>query len=388
MLNADPMLTTEAVTAKVYTSTRIHSIDFLRGVVMVLMAIDHTRTFLHEDFHQFNAEDLAQTTPVLFFTRWITHFCAPVFIFLVGTSAYLMLQKVQSKKQVFSFLVTRGLFLILLELTLFRLCWQSTGAFFNPFISLLVIWAIGVSMIFLALLIYLPFRAILLFGLLVLFLHNTLAGVSFPEGSGMATFWAFFYSGGIGSLPGGIGVFFLYPVLTYFGLVALGYCLGYLYTPDFTRERRRAILIGLGTGALVLFVALRYFNVYGDPRPWEAGKNTLFSIMAFLRTTKYPVSLLYALMTLGPALIALGLIEPVKNRVVKFFVTIGEVPMFYYILHLVFIALISFMAGSNSYDLLAVYGFFVVQVSILYLLCRWYSGYKSEHPEKKWLKYI
>ena len=377
-----------AVEQKISQSTRIHSIDFLRGVVMVFMAIDHARTFLHESFRQFNAEDLTQTTPVLFFTRWITHFCAPVFIFLVGTSAYLMLQKVKWKRQVSRFLITRGFILILLELTLFRICWQPPSAFFQPFISLLVIWAIGISMIFLAFLIHLPYKAILVFGLAVLFLHNILAPVTFPEGSARATFCAFLYSGGFANLPGGIGVFFLYSVLPYFGLVALGFCLGYLYTPAFTVQRRRVTLIWLGAGAILLFIILRYANIYGDPRPWEPGKNTLFSIMAFLRATKYPVSLLYCLMTLGPALLALAFIEPLKNRIVKFFVTIGEVPMFYYILHLIFIVIIANVAGFNSHSLLAVYGYFAFLVLILYLLCRWYGKYKFEHPEKKWLKYI
>jgi uncharacterized membrane protein len=299
-----------------------------------------------------------------------------------------MLQKVKSKPQVSKFLITRGLILILLELTLFRMCWQPPSDFFQPFISLLVIWAIGVSMIFLAFLIHLPFRAILVFGLAVLFLHNTLASVTFPEGSAMATFWAFLYSGGFGNLPGGIGIFFLYSVLPYFGLVALGFCLGYLYTPAFTMQRRKVILIWLGAGVVLLFIVLRSVNMYGDPRPWEPGKNTLFSIMAFLRTTKYPVSLLYCLMTLGPALLALAFIEPLKNRGVRFFVTIGEVPMFYYILHLVFTVIIAGIIGPNQHSLLAVYGYFVFLVLILYLLCRWYGKYKFEHPEKKWLKYV
>jgi uncharacterized membrane protein len=377
-----------AVEKSVSQSTRIHAIDFLRGIVMVFMALDHARTFLHESFPQFNAEDLSQTTPVLFFTRWITHFCAPVFIFLVGTSAYLMQQKVKSRKQVFNFLITRGMILIFLELTLFRVCWSSPSDFFQPFISLLVIWAIGVSMIALAFLIYLPYRVVLLFGLSVLFFHNTLASVAFPEGSGMATFWAFFYSGGIGTLPGDIGVYFLYSVFQYFGLVALGYCLGYLYTPEFTVQRRKKILFYVGMTAIVLFMILRYFNLYGDPRPWETDKNAIYSIMAFLRTTKYPVSLLFALMTLGPSLIVLAFIETVKNAVVRFFVTIGEVPMFYYILHLIFTVIIASIAGRNQYSLLAVYGYFVFLVFILYLLCQWYGKYKFRHPEKKWLRYI
>jgi uncharacterized membrane protein len=382
------MLTAEIIDRnKVFVSSRVHSIDFLRGMVMVLMALDHVRTFLHEDFYQFNAEDLSQTTPVLFFTRWVTHFCAPVFIFLVGTSASLMLQKTRSKMEVSRFLMSRGLFLIALELTLFRMCWSSPANFFQPFVSLLVIWAIGISMIALAALIHAPYRAVLIIGLVILFFHNTLSPVSFAEGSPMATFWAFFYSGGNGAI-GNVGVFFLYPILPFIGLVALGFCLGYLYTPDVAPERRRRLLLMMGGVAILLFVVLRYFNIYGDPQPWEAGKNSMYSFMAFLRTTKYPVSLLYCLMTLGPALIILAWIEGVRNKVVQFFATIGAVPMFYYILHLVFIAVIAGIAGRNAFGLLAVYGFFFFVVALLYLLCRWYAKYKSQHPDKKWLMYL
>jgi uncharacterized membrane protein len=365
---------------------RIQSIDFLRGVVMVLMAIDHSRTFLHRSFYEFNAENLKRTTPVLFFTRWITHFCAPVFIFLVGVSAYLMLKKTNDKKGVSIFLITRALLLIVLELTLFRVCWQG-GDFFQPFISLLVIWAIGVSMLFLALLIWLPYRVILCLGLLILLLHNTLENVQFPEGSGMETLWAFFYRGGYGSI-GKLGINFLYPVLPYFGIVALGYCLGALYSPEFSVRKRRKVLLSLGITAILVFVILRYFNLYGDPRPWVAGKNSMYSIMAFLRTTKYPVSLLYAFMTLGPALIILALIEPARNRITAFFVTIGSVPFFYYILHLILFALIANIRGFNEDSLAMEYGWFVIVVTILYLLCRMYARYKFARPNEKWLKYF
>jgi uncharacterized membrane protein len=204
----------------------------------------------------------------------------------------------------------------------------------------------------------------------------------------MATFWAFFYQGGIGTLPGGIGAYFLYPVFPYFGLVALGYCLGYLYTPELIIQRRKKILFYIGTAAVVLFIILRYFNLYGDPQPWETGKNMIFSLMAFLRTTKYPISLLFALMTIGPALIILAFIESARNGVIRFFVTIGEVPMFYYILHLIFAVIIAGVAGRNQHSLLTVYGYFSLLVLILYFLCRWYGKYKFRHPEKKWLKYI
>jgi uncharacterized membrane protein len=367
---------------------RIQSIDFLRGVIMVIMAIDHSRTFLHSSFNEFNPEDLTKTTPVLFFTRWITHYCAPNFIFLTGVAGYLMLQKIQSKKQMSGYLVSRALILVLLELTLFRFCWAQGHDFFQPFFLLVVIWAIAISMLFLALVIWLPYRVILAVGVLILLLHNTLTSVHFPENTWMFRFWAFFYSGGYVTFPGNVSAIFLYPVLPYFGLISLGYCLGKLFGPSFTPQRRKTILIGLGTGAIILFIVLRYFNIYGDPRPWVPQNNVIFSLMAFLRATKYPVSLLFALMTIGPALLVLAFIEPVRNKVTSFFVTIGSVPMFYYILHLILFVSIGFIGGFNKYNLAIVYVWFAIVVAILFLLCRWYSKYKFSHPEKKWLRYL
>jgi uncharacterized membrane protein len=369
-------------------ASRIQSIDFLRGLVMVFMAIDHSRTFLHSSFNEFNAEDLTKTTPILFFTRWIPHFCAPVFIFLTGTAAYLMFQKIQSKKQLAGFLLSRALILIFLELTIFRFCWSHGEGLLEPFFFLPVIWAIAVSMIFLALVIWLPYRIILVLGFLILFLHNTLSGIQFPEGSGLYKFWTFFYSGGFTNLFGNVGAFFLYPVLPYFGLISLGFCLGAVYKQDYQAQRRRKLLTGMGIAAIVLFIVLRFINGYGDPHTWEPQKNTLFSIMAFLRATKYPVSLLFSLMILGPALLILAFIEPVRNGITRFFVTIGSVPMFYYILHLLFFVTIGFIRGFNKDSLLVVYVWFVIVVTILYVLCRWYAKYKFSHPEKKWLRYL
>lgn len=352
------------------------------------MALDHSRTFLHEDYFRFYPEDLSQTTPALFFTRWVTHYCAPVFIFLTGTSSFLFEQKTGSKKKLFNFLISRGLILILLELTLFRACWLRFDHIFEPFIGVVVIWAIGISMIFLAFLMFLPNRVILVFGLLVVFFHNLLSGISFPEGSNMAIVWAFLYKGGGGMLFGKIYINFLYPVIPYLGLIALGYCIGYIYTPSFTIQRRRNILISAGAVAILLFLVLRYFNLYGDPSPWEARESAMYSVMAFLRTTKYPVSLLYILMTIGPSLIILALIEPVRNRVVDFFRIIGSVPMFYYILHLVFFSLLGAIVGYNKDNLVIVYGWFVILVLLLFILCRWYANYKFRHPDKRWLKYL
>jgi uncharacterized membrane protein len=367
---------------------RIQSIDFLRGLVMVIMAIDHSRTFLHVSFFEFGPEDLTKTTPVLFFTRWITHYCAPVFIFLVGTSTYLLQQKAPSKKAVAQFLIPRALILILLELTVFRFCWNHGERIFEPYFFLPVIWTIAWSMLFLVIVIWLPYFVTLLMGLLILFLHNTLASVSFPENSGMSVLWAFFYRGGHVTISGNVGAYFLYPVLPYFGMVSLGYCLGRIFTPVFTPARRKKILIGIGSAAIILFIVLRYFNVYGDPSPWEPQKNGLFSLMAFLRTTKYPVSLLYSLMTLGPALLVLAFIEPVRNKITGFFVTIGSVPFFYYILHLIFFLLLGYILQFNTQSLAMVYVWFAVVVILLFVLCKWYSKYKFSHPEKKWLRYL
>jgi len=363
-------------------SNRIQSIDLLRGLVMVLMAIDHSRTFLHIEYPKFNAEDLTQTYPLLFFTRWITHFCAPVFIFLTGTSVYLMLQKRKSKKEISFFLITRGLWLIILELTFFRFCWNPD--FLNPFVELLVIWAIGASMIFMALLIHLSYKTILLFGIIILIFHNLLPNISIDT-----LFWGMLYKGGIYPLIGNVKIFFLYPLIPYFGLIALGYSLGIFYQNDFSKNQRRIILIWMGTSAIILFLLLRFFNIYGDPKPWQSQKDFIYSLMAFLKTTKYPVSLLYALMTLSPALLLLAFIETVKNKVTDFFATIGSVPMFYYMLHLPAFLVITLLSGGlYKYNLLMVYVWFAMVVLILYLLCRKYSEYKFSHPEKWWLSYF
>lgn len=367
---------------------RIQSIDFLRGVVMVLMAIDHARVFLFNS-NGLSPENLSKTTPALFFTRWVTHFCAPVFILLVGVSAFLLGKKMQSKNKLSGFLISRGLILILLELTIFRFCWNRGHGLFSPYIGLLVIWTIGISMLFLAAIIYLPYRVILAFGLAVLLLQNLLLdNISFPEGTAMASFWAFFYKAGEATLFGKLYLEFLYPVLTYFGLVSLGYCLGYVFTSAYSMQQRRKFLVVTGLMCTGAFIILRYFNIYGDPHPWQAGKDTIYSVMAFLRTTKYPVSLLYALMTLGPAILILGLIEPVRNAFTGFFVTIGSVPMFYYLLHLPAFVILGFIVGFNKYDLIVIYLFYAGVVLVLYLLCVWYAKYKFSHREKKWLRYL
>jgi uncharacterized membrane protein len=393
---------------------RITSIDFLRGLIMVVMAIDHCRDFLHFDAWTHDPLDFRYTTPILFLTRWITNFCAPNFIFLAGLSAYLY--GLKKGKELTRFLLTRGLWLIFLEFTLFKFLW--TGSLFTMHFTALVIWAIGVSMVFLAFWRKLPYLVILITGFAIVFLHNAtdifnpdklsiLNAVGPPQqpvmpSSVLGIVWAFLHR--VTPLTiGSLHVFVLYPLLPYFGLISLGYCLGKFYAPGYVAESRQRNLIFLGTGAIALFIVLRIFNVYGDPSPWtpfsnlwSTPANYVFSFLSFINTTKYPCSLLYILMTVGPALLFLAMFETADNAVARFFITIGRVPMFYYILHLILINLIALVLQyinhydtmNNHYHLLTVYIAWLFVVSSLYFVCKWYGKYKAAHPEKWWLSYL
>jgi len=383
---------------------------------MVIMALDHCRDFLHFDAWAHDPLDFLYTTPPLFLTRWITHFCAPNFIFLAGLSAYLYGQK--RGGELTRFLITRGLWLILLEMTLFKYLWMgdfivtvSQQGNINFNFAAMVIWAIGISMIFLALWRKLPYYVVLITGLLIVFLHN-LTDKYTPDTTAIwgKVWWMLHKFGALnagtlslGSKDIGFHIFVLYPVLPYFGLICLGYCVGKLYTPGFTAEARQRTLVFLGTGCIALFVVLRIFNIYGDASPWTPYRNLwssaadyVFSLLSFVNTTKYPCSLLYILMTVGPALIFLAVAENAENAITRFFITIGKVPMFYYILHLVLIHLITFMLQKlnnydeprNHYHLPTVYFAWMFVVFILYFPCSWFANYKAAHPEKKWLSYL
>ena len=386
------------------TSTaRITSIDLLRGVVMIIMALDHTRDYFHAGSFLFDPTDLTQTSPVLFFTRWITHFCAPVFVFLAGTSAFISGQR-KTKKQLSLFLITRGLWLLLLEVTIVSFAW-SFNIHLN-FTGLQVIWALGISMITMAALIHLPLKAILMIGLVITLGHNLLDNIHF-EGFG----WAALHERKRFQLSDTHVIRVGYPVLAWIGIMALGYCFGHLYTSTFTAEKRRKWLISMGLAAIGLFCIIRAINVYGDPGPWEIQASPTFTFLSFLNTHKYPPSLLYTLMTLGPALLFLAFTEKVSNWLTKAIVHIGRVPLFYYILHLYLIHLLAMIAaefiGFHWYDMIVTsrpwlephlkgFGFslgftyvvWICVVLILYPLCRWYDQYKSAHKDKWWLSYL
>lgn len=364
---------------------RVASLDLLRGIVMVLMVLDHARFLLHNGAG--NPENLDTTTPVLFFTRWVTHFCAPVFIFLAGTAAFLFAEK-NGMAQTIRFLWTRGLLLILIEFTVIRLGWDPD--FTRPVLDLLVAWAIGVSMLFLALVLrFLPFNGLLALGAAIVLGHNLLDGIPANSATTGGKLWLLLHQSGYFFLTKKFAVFVLYPVLPYLGLIALGYCFGKLYAAYFQAEKRRRYLLLVGLGCMAVFLLLRTFNWYGDPSHWSPQKDALFSMLSFLKTTKYPTSLLYNLMTLGPALLLLRATDEVLPKIFAPLCLIGQTPLFFYLWHLYVIKLVGLAGGSqNSFSLAGVYAATLAASFMLYWMCRFYLRYKLAHPGKKWLRYI
>ncbi|WP_247233935.1 DUF1624 domain-containing protein [Telluribacter sp. SYSU D00476] len=379
--------------------TRVGSIDVLRGLVMIIMALDHTRDFLHINGFYYDATDMATTTPPLFFTRWITHYCAPIFVFLAGTSAYLSGRK-KTPRQLSSFLLTRGLWLIFLEITIINFTFWFNLTF--SFLMLQVIWAIGFSMMVLGGMVFLPWRVVLAVGLVIIAGHNTLDAVSFPEGTTAHVVWALLHQQSFIRFSSGMTLGVLYPVLPWIGVLVTGYCFGRLYGSDYTMERRKRFLLVAGLAAVAGFILLRFLNVYGDPRPWEVQRNGLYTFMSFLNTTKYPPSLLYLLMTLGPGMLLLYAFEGRQYRWIDFVSVYGRVPLFYYVLHFLVIHLLS-VAGmllsgvswselemqegvppEQGFSLGVVYIFWVGVVLFFYPLCRWYAGFKARQSSQVW----
>jgi len=398
---------------------RIDSIDLLRGIVMVIMMLDHTRDFVHNAVYQFDPTDPTRTNVALFFTRWITHYCAPVFVFLAGTGAYLQFARGKSKGQLSKFLLTRGLWLIFLELTLVKL-----GVFFNldyRFLGFLqVIWVIGVSMIVLAALIHLPVNVIGGFGLLMIALHNLLDGFRVQSWRGPASavpsvgakIWILLHQAfeafPIAGFPSPV-VIVVYPLIPWIGVMAVGYAFGALYKLD-AQTRRRWLLI-VGGAATALFIILRAINLYGDPNKWSQQKNAVYTGLSFLNTTKYPPSLLFLLMTLGPAIISLAFFESegLRGRVAKFFITFGRVPLFFYLLqwftahsisillHFAFRKPVAWLVQSPlnfgtappdaGFNLVVVYLAWIAGVLLLYPLCKWFAGLKQRRRDW-WLSYL
>ena len=389
------------------SSYRIESIDLLRGLIMIIMALDHIRDYFHADAMLYNPTDLSQTNVLLFFTRFITHYCAPVFMFLSGTSAYLVGIR-KGRKALSKFLFTRGLWLVFLELTVVSFAWFFDVHFIT--IGMFVIWALGISMMVLSILIYLPQAAILIIGLLMVFGHNLLDNVH-VSGSGFPSFiWSVIHEQHQFEYKGHF--FFVgYPLVPWIGVMALGYCTGSFYKNDFDNVRRKRLLLLMGVCALVLFILLRYSNWYGDASHWSKQSQPAFTLLSFLNVSKYPPSLLYLLVTLGPALIFLSFTERSNNWLAEKIKVIGRVPMFYYLVHLYLIHLGAMLAAGLSgfswkdmiltnwisaepalrgygFSLGVVYIIWFLLIVILYFLCKWYDDYKKKNKEKWWLSYL
>lgn len=397
---------TMTTTAIPGTKYRIESIDILRGLIMLIMALDHTRDFFH--LHSPLATDLATTTPVLFFTRWITHFCASLFVFLSGVSVNLAGGR-RTKKHLSIFLIKRGLWLILVEWVLISFAFSLDPLY--HMIIFQVIWVIGVSMIILGLLIWLPMPVIAVIGGLLFFGHDILDYIKLPDTGTAGFLWKLFFTaaGFFDPINKTHFLLILYAILPWTGVMICGYVMGQVYRPSFDPERRKKILLSSGIILVALFIFLRAFNIYGDPAPWTVQKTTALSVISFFNVSKYPPSLMYLCMTIGPGLLLLSVTEKTSNKLTRILIIYGNVPFFYYVLHFylirIFNIILFFIQGYTVKDVITpgqnfafhpaefgvnLFGVYVVWflvIATLYLPCRWFSKYKRMHHQW-WLSYL
>jgi uncharacterized membrane protein len=383
--------------------------DVLRGLVMIIMALDHTRDFVHSAAMVFQPEDLRQTTPAIFMTRWITHLCAPVFMFCAGAGAFLRLERGSTRLELSRFLWTRGFWLIVLEFTVVR-----AGFFFNLGIDplfLLVFWALGLSMIALSVLVYLPYGVLLGLSIAMIALHNAFDGATPAQFGAYAWAWQILHAQGL-LVASGPTVIVAYPLVPWIGVMAAGYCFARVYR--LPAERRRAVLLRLGLALTAGFVVIRALNVYGDPRPWTVQSQTIYTWLSFLNTTKYPPSLAFLLMTLGPALLFLAWADRIRVSERHPLLVFGRVPLFYFVIHIPLIhataiALTWLRYGAAPFlftppptlgtprtlfppdygwDLWVVYGVWAAAVLALYPACLWFMRLKARRRDWWWLSYL
>jgi uncharacterized membrane protein len=361
---------------------------------MVIMALDHCRDYL-SDF-KFNPTDLDHASTIMFFTRWITHYCAPVFIFLTGVSAFLSGRKLKTKMEASRRLFTRGLWMLLLEVTLVKLGWMFELNY--SLVVLQVIWAIGWCMIFLSLILFLPWQAILSLGLLMVFGHDLFDGFQPAATNASGIIWHLLHIQGPINYSNGNTIMVIYPLIPWIGVIGLGYCTGRLFTlPDRLRDKYLYIT---GISAMVLFVLIRSINHYGDPEPWHLQVAWWRTLLSFINCSKYPPSLLYLLMTLGPAITLLPLLEKLNGFIGRIFLVYGRVPFFYYLLHIYLLhgmaVVMSYFFRNNApvsmfthpgYSLPLVYVFWLSAVIILYFPCRWFMRVKMNY-KWWWLSYL
>ncbi len=381
-------------------ATRVASVDLIRGAVMILMAIDHVRVF--------SGLPAGGPTPGIFFTRWVTHFCAPAFLFLAGTSAFFYGRKHADLPR---FLLIRGAWLVFLELTFLRVAWTFNFDFAHYEMAG-VIWAIGWCMILLAGLVRLPVRAVGVIGLLIIVLHNAVLPPLVAAVPALGGLWKVlyvgFYEGPIQFGPGGPNLIVLYSIIPWIGVMAAGYAFGKVLALEPARRNRICWQIGLG--ATALFLLLRGFNLYGDPRPWSATPQ-MPALLAFLNTTKYPASLLFLLMTLGPTIALMPWLEQARGAGARWNAVFGRVPFFYYMLHIPLIHVLALVVSQvrlgqvspwlftnhpmgpppvpdgYTWSLPLLYLVWAVAVGLLYVACRWFADLKARRQDW-WLRYL
>jgi uncharacterized membrane protein len=387
-------------------TARLESVDLLRGIVMILMALDHVRDFMGAP--GVSPTNLAQATVSLFYTRWITNICAPVFFLLTGTGAYLSLRR-YSRAELSRFLFMRGLWLIFLEVALLR-CFALQFNFDYHLTMLVVIWALGWAMILLSALVYLPNALVTGLGVVMIAGHNLLDPVQAGSLGLFAPLWSFLHAPGLIVANPQHLVFVAYPLIPWVGVTAAGFGLGQIFA--WPHERRKTFLLRLGIGLTTAFVVLRAVNVYGDPAAWTRQKTAAFTALSFLNTIKYPPSLLFLLMTLGPAMLLLWAFDSGFPRFMRPALILGRVPLFYYAMHLVLIHVIAvvvcyarygqvhWMFESSSlgnypitpppgwgFSLPMVYLIWAFVVVALYPLCAWFARLK-QRSRSVWLSYL
>ena len=394
-------------------NNRVGSIDVVRGLAMVIMALDHIRDYFHITANTHDPLDLATTSPGLFMTRWITHFCAPAFVLLSGTSIFLQGQR-KSTTELASFLVKRGLWLVFAEIFIVSLAWTFNPAY--EIIPFQVIWAIGMSMIIMGVLVFLkvPTRVMVAVGLVIVLGHNAFDFVEDDPGFQSTLWWDFLHYGFFTAheiLPGHNAMLvYAFPVWT--GVMMLGYGLGQWFIGGYDESRRRKNLLSTGLGLLAFFVVLRFTNWYGDPVDWSQQKTALLTILSFLNVDKYPASLLYLSVMLGLALILLAYMERVQNSFTRVMTVFGRTAFFYYIIHLYLIHALStalyffnghtmaeanhpenhfpfhYLIPGEGLSLGMTYVVWISVIVVLYPLCYFYDRYKTLHKEQWWLSYL
>ena len=370
---------------------------------MVIMALDHTRDYFHFSANYFDPADPVHSSLPVFFTRWITHFCAPGFSFLAGLSAFMAGRK-KTKAQLSGFLFKRGLWLVFIELTIVNFAWYFDVQFRS--FGLLVIWALGVSMIALAALIHLPRKLILVFSIVLIFGHNLLDSIHNNSFGWSIIHQQYYYQ-----LTPNTGLMVGYPLIPWIAVMSLGYYFGAFYSTSYDSHKRKKIFNTIGISSIVLFLILRFSNVYGDPMPWHSFDTFSKDVILFLNPAKYPPSLDYLLMTLGGLFLFLGNAEKLKGGIVNFFSVFGRVPFFYYILHLYLIHLLAMLFAQLSgfgwhlfilpgwigfvpamkgygFSLWVVYLVWIGIIFLLYPLCKKFDAYKQSHKQKWWLSYL